>query len=192
MIIVLTGGCGKAEQTTTEEVVATEETIESSPTDAFLNVYMDDYALDIVKEACQARWDKSFELESDFDYIENNYIYTNGRFYGEFHWLGELYEQLNQIEYNVLCKYTHDNFNDRKFKDAKLKSYMVAYAESVEKQLEIGKHTDFSISEENDKYLEYVSTKCQSVTDIMDDYELKFDSEYISCVEEYKNPVDEE
>ena len=91
MIIVLTGGCGKAEQTTTEEVVATEETIESSPTDAFLNVYMDDYALDIVKEACQARWDKSFELESDFDYIENNYIYTNGRFYGEFHWLGELY-----------------------------------------------------------------------------------------------------
>lgn len=191
MIIVLTGGCGKAEQPTTEEVVTTEESTEASPTDAFLDVYMDDVALGIVKEACQARWDRSRETESDFNYINDNNRVIDGHIYGEMKWLKELLTDYNQTEYDVICKYTSDNFNDRKFKDAKLKSYMIAYAEATEKQLEIGKHTDFSSVEEHENYETYVAQKCQSILDIMDAYDLKFDSDYISESENLKTTVEE-
>ena len=190
MIIALTGGCSKAESEQTQETT-TEETTESSPTDALLDVYMDDFALDIVKEACQARWDRCRETESDFNYINDNNRVIDGHIYGEMKWLKELLTDYNQTEYDVICKYTSDNFNDRKFKDAKLKSYMIAYADATEKQLEIGKHTDFSSVEENENYESYIVQKSQSILDIMDAYDLKFDSDYISESESLKTTVEE-
>lgn len=191
MVLVLTGGCSKAEPTTEETVVTEATTEQSSPSDAYINVYMDDVALGIVKEACQARWDKSRETEADFNYINDNNRVIDGHIYGEMHWLKELLTDYNQTEYDVICKYTADNFNDRKFKDSKLKSYMVAYAEAVEKQLEIGKHTDFASVEEHKNYNTYTAAKCQAILDIMDKYDLKFDSEYISESEDLQATVDD-
>ena len=148
---------------------------------------MDDIALSIVQESCEARWDVQIETEDDFTYINNNNVYLNGRYYGEFHWLKELLTKYNEAEYNNICKYTSDNFKDRQFKDENLKNYMIAYAEAVEQQLEICKHTDFSDPDESDKYVEYADAKCLAILDIMNEYDLQFDNKYISNVQELKD-----
>lgn len=196
IILMFSAACGNTEttieqETTTETKVEIETTTETvtiaSPTDPYKDIDMDDIALSIVQESCEARWDINNDTEDDFTYIMDHYVYQNGRFYGEFHWYKELITQYNETEYNVICKYTSDNFKDRHFKDEKLKEYMISYAEAVEQQLEIGKHSDFSIPEDQDKYLEYAEEKCRAVLDIMNEYDLQFDNKYINNVQELKD-----
>lgn len=194
IIILMVTACGETTtsvepETTNEsktEKETTKEVKESTPTDSFVGINMDDLALIIVKEACQARWDKCIETEEDLDYINEHNIAYQGKRYGEFHWLKELLTEYNQAEYDAICKYTNDNFNDRQFKDEKLKEYLTSYAEAVEQQLEIGKRTDFSIKSESDKYDEYMNKKCLIVYNIMEEYDLKFDNKYIENVDSIK------
>lgn len=194
IILMFSAACGNTEtssenstEVVTKEEVTTEAANVASPTDLFKDIDMDDIALSIVQESCEARWDVSIETEDDFTYINNNNVYLNGRYYGEFHWLKELLTKYNEAEYNNICKYTSDNFKDRQFKDENLKNYMIAYAEAVEQQLEICKHTDFSDPDENDKYGEYADAKCRAVLDIMNEYDLQFDNKYINNVQELKD-----
>lgn len=194
IILMFSAACGNTEtssENNTDVVIKEEVTTEAanvaSPTDLFKDIDMDDLALSIVQESCEARWDVQIETEDDFTYINNNNVYLNGRYYGEFHWLKELLTKYNEAEYNNICKYTSDNFKDRQFKDENLKKYMIAYAEAVEQQLEICKHTDFSDPDESDKYVEYADAKCLAILDIMNDYDLQFDNKYISNVQELKD-----
>ena len=194
IILMFSAACGNTEtssenntEVVTKEEVTTEAANVASPTDLFKDIDMDDIALSIVQESCEARWDVQIETEDDFTYINNNNVYLNGRYYGEFHWLKELLTKYNEAEYNNICKYTSDNFKDRQFKDENLKKYMIAYAEAVEQQLEICKHTDFSDPDENDKYVEYADAKCLAILDIMNEYDLQFDNKYISNVQELKD-----
>lgn len=194
IILMFSAACGNTEtssenktEVVTKEEVTTEAANVASPTDLFKDIDMDDIALSIVQESCEARWDVQIETEDDFTYINNNNVYLNGRYYGEFHWLKELLTKYNEAEYNNICKYTSDNFKDRQFKDENLKNYMVAYAEAVEQQLEICKHTDFSDPDESDKYVEYADAKCLAILDIMNEYDLQFDNKYISNVQELKD-----
>lgn len=187
MIISLTGGCSNSTTLSSETVVATESTEVSSPADA----YMDDYALDIVKEACQARWDNLHETKNDYDKIFGDGVNgENDELYGDTKYLKKLYIEYNQIEYDTICNYTSDNFKDSNFKDEKLKKYMIAYAEAVENQLELCKHTDFSITEEINKYAVISAEKCQTVLDIIENYDLDFDSEYASEKKALQTTVD--
>ena len=194
IILMFSAACGNTEassekntEVVTKEEVKTEAANVASPTDLFKDIDMDDIALSIVQESCEARWDVQIETEDDFTYINNNNVYLNGRYYGEFHWLKELLTKYNEAEYNNICKYTSDNFKDRQFKDENLKKYMIAYAEAVEQQLEICKHTDFSDPDESDKYVEYADAKCLAILDIMNEYDLQFDNKYISNVQELKD-----
>jgi len=195
IIMLIATACGETNtsvepETTVEsttEKETTEEVKEATPTDPYADIDMDDIALDIVKEACEARWDISIETEDDFNYINEHNIQFNGQNYGEYHWLKELLTEYNQTEYDVLCKYTNDNFNDRNFKDEKLKEYMISYAEAIEQQLEIGKHTDFAMDDQYDNYVEYADKKCLALLDIMNNYDLKFDNKYISYVDSVKD-----
>lgn len=199
IIMLIATACGETNtsvepETTVESTIeattekeTTEEVKEATPTDPYADIDMDDIALDIVKEACEARWEKNIETEDDFNYINEHNIYFNGQYYGEFHWLKELLNDYNQAEYDVLCKYTNDNFNDRNFKDEKLKEYMINYADAVEQQLEVGKHTDFALEDENDNYINYADKKGLALLDIMNNYDIKFDNKYISNVENIKN-----
>lgn len=194
IILMFSAACGNTEtssENNTDVVIKEEVTTEAanvaSPTDLFKDIDMDDLALSIVQESCEARWDVQIETEDDFTYINNNNVYLNGRYYGEFHWLKELLTKYNEAEYNNICKYTSDNFKDRQFKDENLKKYMIAYAEAVEQQLEICKHTDFSDPDESDKYVEYADAKCLAILDIMNEYDLQFDNKYISNVQELKD-----
>jgi hypothetical protein len=194
IILMFSAACGNTEtssenntEVVTKEEVTTEAANVASPTDLFTDIDMDDIALSIVQESCEARWDVQIETEDDFTYINNNNVYLNGRYYGEFHWLKELLTKYNEAEYNNICKYTSDNFKDRQFKDENLKKYMIAYAEAVEQQLEICKHTDFSDPDESDKYVEYADAKCLTILDIMNEYDLQFDNKYISNVQELKD-----
>jgi hypothetical protein len=194
IILMFSAACGNTEtssenntEVVTKEEVTTETANVASPTDLFKDIDMDDLALSIVQESCEARWDVQIETEDDFTYINNNNVYLNGRYYGEFHWLKELLTKYNETEYNNICKYTSDNFKDRQFKDENLQKYMIAYAEAVEQQLEICKHTDFSDPDESDKYVEYADAKCLAILDIMNEYDLQFDNKYISNVQELKD-----
>lgn len=189
LIFALVTGCGKVDSTTEEAVITMESLEESSPTDPYADVYMDDFAIGIVKEACQARWDRSRETEDDFNYILANYANdTDGRLYGD---LKRLYTEYNQIEYDIICKYTSDDFNDRKFKDGKLKEFMGAYADAVKTQLEVGKQTDFSTIAGNDKYNKCSDNKCYALLNLIDNYDLTFDNEYSKYAELIKTQIEE-
>ena len=69
---------------------------------------------------------------------------------------------------------------------------MINYAEAVEKQLDVGRHTNFANDDENDNYIDYAETKAKSVLDLIDSYDIKFDSGYTNSIEELRSSSDDE
>lgn len=184
--LLINTGCSNQKESV-NETTTTDIISESTSSDANSGIDMDKFAIIIVKEACQARWDKMLETEKDYEDVENSikYNYKKDKYEGDFDKLKELYTTYNQAEYDVICKYTSDNFINTNFKSDKVKKEMISYAETLEKQLEIGKTTDFSNIEENEKYIQYANQKIDCVQIFFDDYDLKFDVKYEKIISEY-------